>query len=134
MESTESFLNQKTPIVISYQQLYTRKLLKIHQFGFGMKIPFWPQEQAKLLSIINAKFTLITLNKSLLYGAAPCITQELECEITNIFFISINFFQAVFERYYTRCRIRNRCFPKLFLCYSIASCTAPLLKILEKYF
>ena len=55
-----------------------------------MKIPFWSQEQAKLLSIINAKFTLITLSKSLLYGAVPCITQELECEIINIFFISIN--------------------------------------------
>ena len=42
------------------------------------------------LSSVNAKFTLITLNKSLLYGAVPCNTQELECETINIFFISIN--------------------------------------------
>ena len=54
-----------------------------------MQISFWPQEQAKLLSIVNAKFTLITLSKSLLYGAAPWNTQELECKTINIFF-SIN--------------------------------------------
>ena len=48
---------------------------------------FWPQEQAKLLSIVNAKFTLITLSKSLLYGAVPCNTQELECESINIFLL-----------------------------------------------
>ena len=53
-------------------------------------MPFGLQEQAKLLSIVNAKFTLITLSKSLLYGAVPCNNQELECETINIFFISIN--------------------------------------------
>ena len=55
-----------------------------------MEIPFWHQEQAKLLSIVNAKFRLVTLSKSLLYGAVHCNTQELECETSNIFFISIN--------------------------------------------
>ena len=39
---------------------------------------------------MNAKLTLITLNKSLVYGAAPRSTQELEPETINIFFISIN--------------------------------------------
>ena len=69
------------------EQKITRKLLKIHQFG---TIPFWPQEQLKLLSIVNAKFTLITLSKYLLYGTAHCNTQELECETINIIFISCN--------------------------------------------
>ena len=55
-----------------------------------MWIPVWPQEQAKLLSIVNARFALITLSKSLLYGAAHCNTQELEYETINISFISIN--------------------------------------------
>ena len=50
-------------------------------------MPFLPQEQAKLLSIVNAKFTLITLSKSLLYGAVHCNTQELECETINIFLL-----------------------------------------------
>ena len=75
--------------------------------------------------------TLIILSKSLLYGAVHCSTQKLVCETINIFFISIN------EKQSLKGIIQNaeyeiaKCFPKLFLHYS---CSAPLLKILEKYF
>ena len=40
----------------------TRKLLKYPKFG--MQVPFWLQEQRKLLSIVNANFTLIILSKT----------------------------------------------------------------------
>ena len=96
-----------------------------------MQIPFWSQEQAKLLSIVNLKFTLITLSKSLLYGTVPCNTQELECKTINILLYQYQQ-QAVFEKRYTRCRIRNM-FSKTFSTLQY-SCSAPLLKILEKYF
>ena len=127
LESTESFLTQKTSFVNSYQWL--TELLKILQFG--MEIPFWPQEQAKLLSIVNAKFTLITLSRSLLYGVAHCNTQELEWKIINIFFISINNKQSL------KGIIQDAVYEiDVFQNFSTLqySCPPPLLKILEKYF
>ena len=43
-----------------------------------------------MLSIVNAKFTLITLRKSLLYGAAELQHSGTGMQTINIFLISIN--------------------------------------------
>ena len=85
-----------------------------------MQIPFWPQEQAKLLSIVNVKFTLITLSNSFLYGAVPCNTQELECETINISFISVSNKQSL-KGVIQDAEYETDVFQKIFLHYNIAA-------------
>ena len=72
---------------------------------------------------------LITGKLSSSLFAVHCNTQEPESGTFNIFFININ------EKYSLKSIIQNAEYeigkPKLFL---YDSCSAPLLKILEKYF